>query len=157
MANILLATLVALILAYMLSEIFSRFRLPRVIGQISAGIILGFPILKEALFSSDVMSVFSFITNIGIILLFFFIGLEISLTKFRKNFKEASLIAFFNTIVPLISGFLAGKFLFGFDSIASLVLGISVSVSSQAISLDILEELKLLKSKIGNLIIAHTF
>ncbi len=153
MANILLATLIALILAYMLSEIFSRFRLPRVIGQISAGIILSIPILKEALFSSDVMSVFSFITNIGIILLFFFIGLEISLTKFRKNFKEASLIAFFNTIVPLISGFLAGKFLFGFDSIASLVLGISVSVSSQAISLDILEELKLLKSKIGNLIV----
>ncbi len=153
MANILLATLIALVLAYLLSEIFSRFRLPRVIGQILAGIILGFPILKEGLFSSDVMSVFSFITNIGIILLFFFIGLEVSLTKFRKNFKEASLIALFNTIVPLLTGFLAGKFLFGFDSVASLVLGISVSVSSQAISLDILEELKLLKSKIGNLII----
>ncbi|MEK6948900.1 MAG: cation:proton antiporter, partial [Nanoarchaeota archaeon] len=153
MTNVLPATLIALVLAYLLSEIFSRFRLPRVIGQILAGIVLGVPLMRETLFTSDVMSVFSFIANIGIILLFFFVGLEINLAKFRKNFKESSLIALFNTIVPLTAGFLAGKFIFGFNDITSLVLGISVSVSSQAISLDILEELKLLKSKIGNLII----
>lgn len=154
MTNILPAVLIALVLAYLLSEIFSRFGLPRVIGQILAGIALGVPLMKEALFTGDVMSVFLFITNIGIILLFFFVGLEINLAQFRKNFKESSLIALFNTIVPLAAGFLAGKFLFEFNNITSLILGISVSVSSQAISLDILEELKLLKSKIGNLIIA---
>src|SRR3989338_1457844 len=153
MTNILPAVLIALVLAYLLSEIFSRFGLPRVIGQILAGIALGVPLMREALFTSDVMPVFSFITNIGIILLFFFVGLEINLSQFRKNFRESSLIAVFNTLIPLTAGFLVAKFLFGFGNLTSLVLGISVSVSSQAISLDILEELKLLKSKIGNLII----
>ena len=154
MSNILLVTLVALVLAYFLSEIFRHFQLPRVIGQILAGIILGFPIIKSSLFTDETAPIFSFATNLGIILLFFFIGLEINLVEFRKNFKESSLIAIFNTLVPLLAGFLAAKFLFGFNNLASLVLGISVSVSSQAISLDILEEMKLLKSKIGNLIIA---
>ncbi|MBI2522754.1 cation:proton antiporter [Candidatus Woesearchaeota archaeon] len=154
MANILLAMFTALVLAFLFSEIFKRFGLPRVIGQILAGIILGLPIIKSSLFTDETTPIFSFATNLGIILLFFFIGLEINLVEFRKNFKESSLIAVFNTLVPLLAGFLAAKFLFGFNNIASLVLGISVSVSSQAISLDILEELKLLKSKIGNLIIA---
>ena len=153
MANMLLAMLVALVLAFLLSEIFRHFRLPRVIGQILAGIILGFPIIKSSLFTDETEPIFSFATNLGIILLFFFIGLEINLVQFRKNFRESSLIAIFNTLVPLLAGFLAAKFLFGFNNLASLVLGISVSVSSQAISLDILEEMKLLRSKIGNLII----
>ena len=154
MANTLLVIFIALLLAYLISEVFRYFGLPRVVGQILAGIILGIPLIKNALFTEQITPVFSFITNIGIILLFFFVGLEINLKKFRKNFKESSLIAVFNTLIPLVAGFLAGKFLFQFNNTTSLILGISVSVSSQAISLDILEEVKILKSRIGNLIIA---
>jgi len=153
MANTLFVVVVALILAYFFSEMLKYFNVPRVIGQISAGVVLGLPILKSLYYTEDVASAFSFITNIGIILLFFFIGLEISLTQFRRNFRESSLIAIFNTTIPLTAGFFIGKFLFNFDTITSLVIGISLSVSSQAISLDILEEVKLLKSRIGNLII----
>lgn len=154
MADALLTTLVALLLAYLISGIFRHFGLPRVVGQILAGIVLGIPIIKNLLFTNEILSIFSFITNIGIILLFFFVGLEINLNKFRKNFKESSLIAVFNTLLPLTIGFIAGRFLFQLNNLTSLILGISVSVSSQAISLDILEEMKLLKSRIGNLIIA---
>jgi len=153
MANALLVTLIALVLAYLLSEVFRHFKLPRVIGQILAGIILGLPLIKGLFFTDEISSVFSFITNIGIMLLFFFVGLEISIVQFKKNFKETSLIAVFNTLLPLSAGFLVSRFLFNFNNITSLIIGISLSVSSQAISLDILEELKLLKSKIGNLIL----
>lgn len=153
MANALLVTLIALVLAYLLSEVFRHFKLPRVIGQILAGIILGLPLIKGLFFTDEISSIFSFIMNIGIMLLFFFVGLEISIVQFKKNFREASLIAIFNTLLPLVSGFLISRFLFNFNNITSLIIGISLSVSSQAISLDILEELKLLKSKIGNLIL----
>src|SRR3989338_3063394 len=153
MANSLLVIFIALALAYVLSEAFRALKLSRVIGQILAGILLGIPVIKNMFFTEDISSAFDFITNIGIILLFFFVGLEINLNQFRKNFKESSLIAVFNTMIPLIAGFIAGKFLFCFNNITSMIIGISVSVSSQAISLDILEEVKLLKSKIGNMII----
>lgn len=152
MVNPLFATLIALIVAYTLSEILKIFGVPRVIGQISAGILLGTTFLKNILFTQETYSIFEFISNIGIILLFFFIGLEISLRQFKQNFKESSMIAIFNTIIPLVSGFLVGKYFFHFNNIVSIIIGISVSVSSQSISLDILEEVKLLKTKIGNLI-----
>ena len=154
MANPLFVILIALIVAFFLSEVFRYFSLPRVVGQILAGVILGIPLIRENLFTYEVDSAFSFLTNMGILLLFFFIGLEISPREFKKNFRESSLIAVFNTIIPLIAGFLAGHFIFGLSMMASLIIGICLSVSSQAISLDILEELKLIKSKIGNLIIS---
>ncbi|MBI2558777.1 cation:proton antiporter [Candidatus Woesearchaeota archaeon] len=153
MPDILLVVLVSLSLAYAVSEIFRRFNLPRVVGQILAGIILGFPVIKNYFFTQEALSVFSFISNIGIILLFFFVGLEIDLKKFRKNYKKASFISLFNTLVPLSAGFFFSKFAFHFNNTTSLIIAISLSVSSQAISLDILEELNLLKSKIGNLIV----
>ncbi len=152
MVDALFVTLVALVLAYVLSELFKHFGLPRVLGQIMAGIILGIPILKSWFFTPDIKSAFSFITNIGIILLFFFVGLEINFKEFRKNVRESSLIALFNTTIPLFLGFVVSRAVFNLDNITSLVIGISLSVSSQAISLDILEEAKLLKSKIGNII-----
>jgi len=153
MANILLVILIALVTAYILSEIFRYLKLPRVVGQILAGIILGIPLIKDYLFDTEALSVFSFLTNIGIILLFFFIGLEINVREFRKNFEKSILVSIFNTMMPLFLGFIVARAFFRFDNITSLIIGISLSVSSQAISLDILEEVKLLKSKIGNLIL----
>ncbi len=152
MANILLVILITLVAAYVFSEFFRFLKLPRVLGQILAGLILGLPLIREYLFDYDALSVFSFLTNIGIILLFFFLGLEINLREFQKNFKKSILISIFNTIMPLFLGFIAARALFNLDNITSLIIGISLSVSSQAISLDILDEAKLLKSKIGNLI-----
>ena len=154
MVNPLLPILIALVLAYIFSEILMQFNVPRVIGQILAGIVMGIPLLKDSLFNSETLSIFSFMTNIGIILLFFFVGLEINIKQFKKNFRESSLIALFNTLLPLVTGFLVSKYLFYFNNVTSLIIGISLSVSSEAISLDILEELKLLKSKIGNLILS---
>ena len=73
MTNILLVILVTLALAYFLSEIFKSLGLPRVLGQVLAGIFLGIPIIKNYLFDANAVSVVSFLTNIGIILLFFFV------------------------------------------------------------------------------------
>jgi Kef-type K+ transport system membrane component KefB len=152
MADILFVILVVLVTAYLLSELFKHFGLPRVLGQILAGIFLGIPVFKNYLFDASTLSVFEFLTNIGIILLFFFVGLEINIRDFQRNAKESAMISIFNTVMPLFLGFIVSRALFDFDNLTSLIIGIALAVSSQAISLDILEEAKLLKSKIGNLI-----
>ena len=144
--------LIALLLAYLFSELFKYFKLPRVVGQILAGIIMGLLEAKFRIFTPDTRSFFDFLTNIGIILLFFFVGLEIDLKQFRKNVKESAMISIFNTFFPFAFGFLISRVVFGLDNISSIVVGIALAVSSQAISLDILEEAKLLKTKLGNLI-----
>ncbi len=155
MVNPLLTLLVSLSLAFILSELLKFFKLPRVIGQLGAGFILGIPFLKNLLFDNVSNEIFSFLANMGIILLFYFVGLEINLLDFEKNVKSSVWIAFFNTMIPLLLGFIVSKFVFHLDTIACLIVGISLGVSSQAISLDILEEAKLLKSKIAKMIITE--
>ena len=88
--------------------------------------------------------------EIGIVLLFFFVGLNINLKDFKKNIKESALVTLFKSLLPLLFGFLISKFIFGFDVITSLIIGVVLSATSQVISINLLDELGYLKTKIGN-------
>lgn len=149
----LLAILICLVLSYSLSELFKKIGLPRVVGQIIAGLILGIGVVKSYLFTLDSINILDFLANLGIILLFYYVGIETNFKAFTKNVKKSVLISIFNTTLPLIAGFLTAKYLLHFDLIPSLIIGVSLSVSAQSVSIDILEELKLLKSRLGNLIV----
>lgn len=154
MVNPILVLFIALALAYVFSEIFKKFfKLPRVVGHLTAGFILGIPLIKNQLFTQEVNAIFGFFANIGIILLFSFIGLGLNVKDFENHARRTGFVAIFNTSIPLLSGFLVSYYLFHLPFMVSLILGISIAVSAVAISLDILEELKLLKTKIAQMII----
>jgi len=154
MVQPLFVILICLTLAYLTSELLRQLGLPRVVGQISAGLILGIGAVRSYLFNSESLDILSFLANLGIILMFYYVGLETNFKAFAKNLKGSILISIFNTSLPLIIGFLLMRYLFKFDTLPSLIVGISLSVSAQSISIDILEELKMLKSKLGNFIVS---
>lgn len=153
MVSALFVVLIALGLAYVVSELLKKLGLPRAVGQIIAGVILGISIIKNYLFTPDNLNVLGFLANLGIVMMFYYIGLEINFKSVTKNIKKSLLISAFNTSIPLVIGFFVMKHLFGLSDIASIIIGIAMSVSAQAVSVDILEELKLVKSKLGSLII----
>lgn len=150
----LVAVLMALIFAYLFSEISRLFGLPRVVGQITAGLILGVGPVKELLFHNANMDVLSFLANLGIILLFYYVGLETNFKAFTKNVKGSIYISFVNTMLPLIIGFLVSRYFLEFGLLTSLIIGICLSVSAQAVSVALLDELKMLRTRIGNIIIS---
>ena len=154
MVQTLLAGLVCLILAYMISEFFRRFGLPRVVGQVGAGLLLSLLIMKYEIFTIEDFTILSFLADIGVILLFYYVGLETDFKAFTKNLNTSLLDSAFNTFLPLVGGFLVMRYLFHFELLPSVIIGVSLAVSAQSVSVDILEELKMLKSKIGNLIIS---
>ncbi len=146
---------ISLLLAYALSEILKRtLGFPRVVGQVGAGLILGIALFKPILFSREALEVLSFLANLGIILLFYYIGLEINFRAFTKNIKGSMLISLFNTTLPFVIGFVVMKLVFNFPTIISLIFGVALSVSAQSVSLGFLEELKMVKSRMGSLIIS---
>jgi Kef-type K+ transport system membrane component KefB len=150
----LLVILICMIVAFILSEVFRKMGLPRVVGQVTAGLLLGIPVMKQFLFSDDAMRILYFLANLGIILLFYYVGLETNFRTFTKNIKRSVIISLFNTTIPFLIGFLVMKFIFHLNTLPSVIIGVSLSVSAQSVSVDILEELKLLKSKIGGMIIS---
>ncbi|MBW3003527.1 cation:proton antiporter [Candidatus Woesearchaeota archaeon] len=153
MISALLVILIALGLAYLVSELLKKLGLPRAVGQIVAGLILSISVIKSYLFTAENLNVISFLANLGIVMMFYYIGLEINFKSVTKNIKRSLLISAFNTSIPLITGFFVMKYLFGLNNLVSLLIGIAMSVSAQAVSVDILEELKILKTKLGSLII----
>ena len=147
--------LVALLLAFAISEVLKRtLGVPRVIGQVGAGLILGLAIFQRFLFNQENLDVLSFLANLGIILLFYYVGLETNLSVFKKNIKKSLSISLVNTTLPFIIGFLVMKFVFEFNTIISMIIGVALSVSAQSISIGMLEELKLVKSRLGETIIS---
>lgn len=147
--------LVALLLAFTISEVLKRILgIPRVVGQVGAGLILGITLFKSLLFNQENLDVLSFLANLGIILMFYYVGLEINFKVFTGNIKRSIAISFVNTTLPLIVGFAVMRYVFEFNTIISLIIGIALSVSAQSVSLGFLEELKLVKSKLGGIIIS---
>ena len=146
------ALFASLALSFTLAEALRRFGIPRVVGQISAGLIITATPLRGLLFDQETLSAFNGLAEVGIVLLFFFIGLGMNLRSFSKNLKEGVLISVSNTLIPFFLG-LGLALLLGQDLFAGLVLGIAFAVSSQTVTLDLLEEFGLIKSRIGSLLI----
>lgn len=153
MIQTLLAILISLVLAFILSQIFKVFGLPKVIGEICAGLILGISVIKIN-FDADALNALNFLASLGIVLMFYYVGLETDFSVATKKIKKSAMISLFNTFLPLILGFVVMKYLVGFDTLSSFIIGASLSVSAQSVSIDILEELRILKSKLGNVIIS---
>ncbi len=155
--NPLVTILICLIVIYVLSELLRTLSVPRVVSQIAAGMLLGLPFFSR-LFDPSTVSVISFLADIGVILLLFFVGLKISFKQFEKNIKTSAYISIFNTSIPLVLGFIASKYIFQFSNSVSIIVGVCMSVSASAIALDLLEEFNKIRTKLGTLIIsAGTF
>ncbi len=151
--NFFLALLVAFTLAVVLGRLARGIGLPRVFGYLVAGLILGAPVLKSFLFDGVVASSFQSVADFGVILLFFFAGLELSIKQFSRNLKESISISLLNTALPFVAVLIFAIYS-GLDFAAALVLGLAMSVSSQAIIVDLLDELGLLKGRLGSLILS---
>lgn len=153
MVQPLVMVLVSLVGAYFFSYILKRIGIPTAVGQIGMGIILSIPIIKNTVFSQNNLDLLSFLAHLGVILLFYYVGLETNLNLFTKHLKKSALISAFNTLLPLALGFVVMKFILGYTILVSLIIGVALSVSAQTVSLSLLNELKLVKSKIGGMII----
>jgi len=139
-ANIFLVGILAVLLGYVLK----RLRQPYLIGYIIIGICLGqygFDVFKNE-------AQIQFIGEIGIVLLFFFIGMEISLPSFVKQWKVAILGTLMQIIVSVGVMTAIGLYVaWSFER--SIVLGFVIALSSSAVVIKLLEEKNLLDRKIG--------
>jgi Kef-type K+ transport system membrane component KefB len=143
---------------YILSEILRALLVPRVVSQIAAGMLLGLPAIRQHLFGQDSISLISFLADVGVILLLFFVGLQISFKQFERNIKPSIWISLLNTVLPLAFGYLASRYFFGLSNSTSVIVGVCMSVSATAIALDLMEEFNKLRTKLGVLIVsAGTF
>lgn len=139
-ANIFLVGILAVLIGYVLK----RLHQPYLIGYIFIGVCLGpygFDVFKS-------QEQAEFLGEIGIILLFFFIGMEISLPAFIKQWRVAILGTMMQIIVSVLVMVIIGYYA-DWTLSRSVVIGFVIALSSSAVVIKLLEEKKLLESKVG--------
>jgi len=128
----------------------SRLRLPIVIGYIVAGMLIG-PNIHFQIFGwayDGVLQDSAFlqsISQLGLVLLLFFVGLEFSVTKLMKTKEAAAVLAVTNLAVGMFAGFVIGTWM-GWPLIDTIFLAGVISMSSSAIAAKSLIDLK----RLGN-------
>lgn len=140
-----------LLASILFSAVFRRFHLPWVLALIVAGVVVG-PFGLELV---GVNPTISFIGEIGLIFLMFMAGLETKLSSFTVFKKGIATLALLNALIPFAAGYCIGLF-FGFDLIASLLLGIIFMSSSIAVVIPTLEATHIIETKLGRSIVAAT-
>jgi CPA2 family monovalent cation:H+ antiporter-2 len=140
---------VVMIVAGLVTVIFHRFKQPVVLGYILAGFIIGphtppFPLIHDE-------ETISTLSELGVILLMFSLGLEFSLRKLKQVGATAFIAAFLEILLMAWVGYQIGR-LFGWSKMDSIFLGAILSISSTTIIVKALGELGKTKERFAQLI-----
>ena len=130
-----------LIIAKVAAELFERVRVPAVLGEIIAGIVIG-PSVLGLVDPSDAIRV---LAEVGVIILLAEVGLEMDLDELRRVGRASMLVAVIGVVAPMSTGFLAGSAL-GESVNASLFLGAALAATSVGITARVFGDLKALSS-----------
>jgi CPA2 family monovalent cation:H+ antiporter-2 len=138
---------VVLCVAAIATVVFQRLRQPVVFGYLLAGMIVG-PHISIPLVA-DAQTVRA-LSELGVILLMFSLGLEFSIRKLVQVSRGAGLVALFECSVMVSVGYLAGQML-GFTRIESIFAGAIIGISSTTIIVKAFEEQKV-KGRVTELV-----
>lgn len=128
--------------------VLARFKQPPILGYILAGIFLG----PSGLALIDSREQVGALAELGVLMLLFVIGMELSLRTFKKVWLVATLCALSQIAVGLAVTFMLSK-LFAWSWGLSMLLGFVVALSSTAAVVNMLESIDELKTDLGQLTI----
>ncbi len=138
-----------LISAKIFSELFVLLKLPPVIGELMAGIIIGPSLL--GLVENRV--ILHHLAEIGILLLLFEIGLETDIRQIIKVGLQSTLVAITGVIIPGIFGFWVGYSILNLSLIQSLFISGTLVATSIGITLKVLMDLKKSETKVARVVL----
>jgi Kef-type K+ transport system membrane component KefB len=162
---LLLQIIAILITCRIVGWIFNRLKQPTVIGEILAGILLGpsilghfMPGVSNFLFPADSLANINMLSQFGLILFMYTIGMELDLREMMKRFHASLLISHTSMLVPFVLGVGMAGCVYGqyaypdtpFLSFA-LFIGIAMSITAFPVLARIIQERKLTRTHLGTL------
>lgn len=145
--HFLITITLCLFLAFVFTELSYRLRIPLVVGQIIAGIVIGIPLVTQH-FIADNTEVVGLLSDLGIIFLLFLAGLGVSWNRMYGAKREIFLLGIFGSFVPFSLGFVLMKLL-GHTNLTAMIVGICMSITAEGTNARVLIELNKLRTKIG--------
>lgn len=167
LAILLLQIITIIATARVFSFLFRKIGQPSVIGEIVAGIFLGpsfigayFPEFSTFLFPKGSIPNLQFLSQVGLILFMFIVGMELDLKVLRKKASDAVVISHASIIFPFALGMGLSYFIYEEHAPAnvqflsySLFIGIAMSITAFPVLARIVQERQMSKTRLGALVI----
>lgn len=159
---------VILVVARIVGFIFRKIHQPQVMGEMVAGILLGpsllgwlAPAASATLFSPDSLGYLNSLSQIGLLIFMFLVGLELDPQILRGRGHAAVVTSHVSILAPFFLGTLLALYLYprlSDDSVSftnyALFMGIAMSITAFPVLARILTERNLLRTQIGSVTIA---
>jgi len=148
---------ILLFAAKLVAELFLRMKLPIVLGELLAGMIIGpFALGSFLVFDGkpllQIGSEIRVLGEIGAIVILFMAGLEMTPKEFLRGGKASFTVGTLGVIAPFFAGLVVFQ-IFGFDLFQSMLIATALTATSVAISIQVLSEFGKIKSAEARLII----
>lgn len=167
LAILLLQIITIIAVAWVFGLIFKKIGQPAVIGEIVAGIFLGpsflgayFPEFSAFLFPLPSLGNLQFLSQIGLILFMFIVGMELDHKVLKNKAHEAVVISHSSIIFPFALGVVAAYYSYASFAPANvtflsfaLFLGISLSITAFPVLARIVQERGISKTRLGTVVI----
>ncbi|HUQ24899.1 MAG TPA: cation:proton antiporter [Burkholderiales bacterium] len=166
LGHLFLQLLVIIAVSRLVGKLFTRIGLPEVVGEMTAGILLGpslFGLLAPTafafIFPPDSLGALKLLAQVGICLFMFAVGMEVNLQQVRSSARTAVAVSQASIVVPFLFGVglaywleeLAGPRATFIDF--ALFMGISMSITAFPVLARILQERGLSRTPLGALAI----
>jgi Na+:H+ antiporter len=148
-ADFFLKLTLILVSARVLAEIFALLRLPAVIGEVLAGVVIGPSVL--GIIGAD--RIFVLLGNIGVILLLFQVGVETDVGKLLAVGAQSALVAVTGVVLPFVGAYYASEYLFGMNTDGALFVGGTLVATSIGITLRVLKDIKADKGPVARVVL----
>lgn len=167
-ATLLMQLIVVIGVAKLLGFAFRRLGQPAVVGEMLAGILLGpsllglmAPALEGALFPQPSLGALKMLSQVGVVLFMFFVGLELDLGALKQRATAAVLVSHASIAAPFLLGAALALVLFqplagagvSFTAFA-LFLATAMSITAFPVLARIIEERGLARTQLGGIAIA---
>lgn len=167
LAILLVQIITIIFVARLFGWICKKIGQPSVIGEMIAGIVLGpslvgtlFPEYSALLFPAASLGNLQFLSQIGLILFMYVVGMELDLGVLKNKAKDAVIISHASIIIPFTLGLVLAYFIYENFAPAGvefasfgLFLGIAMSITAFPVLARIVQERGLHRTRIGALVI----
>lgn len=163
LARLILQIISIIFVSRIFGFVFNKIRQPTVIGEIIAGIVLGpsllglfFPEFSQFLFPPESLGNLQFLSQVGLILFMYVIGMELDLNILKGKAQDAVVISHASIVIPYSLGMILAYFLYedyapatiSFTSFA-LFMGIAMSITAFPVLARVIQERDLTKTRLG--------
>lgn len=167
LAILLLQIITIILVARVFGFLFQKIGQPSVIGEIIAGIVLGpslvgafFPDFSQFLFPESSLGNLNVLSQIGLVLFMFVVGMELDLKVLRQKVRDAVVISHISIVFPFTLGIGLAYFLYGEFSpqgvpflAFALFVGIAMSITAFPVLARIIQERGITKTRVGAIVV----